>query len=117
MKNNTSGHLAEILARCFFRLKGYRIVAVNYVTGKGTHAGEVDFIARCGKNLVFVEVKKRTSIENAAYAISESQKQRIVNGAQAFLKKHPYYQDYNIRFDALLVKLPLTLRHISNAWN
>lgn len=117
MKNNTSGHLAEFMARCLFRLKGYRILAANYVTGKGTHAGEIDFIAKRGKTIVFVEVKKRQSLENAAYAISEHQQQRIVNAAQAFLKKHPFYQNYNMRFDAVLVKLPFKIYHLPNAWN
>lgn len=117
MNNNRSGHWAEFLARCLFRCKGYQILACNYVTGKGTRAGEVDFIARRGKTIVFVEVKKRQSLETAAYAISENQKQRIVNGAQAYLQKHPFYQNFDIRFDAVLVKLPFCLRHLPNAWN
>ena len=45
MNNNLSGKISELLARSMFRLKGYKILAKNYVTGKGTHAGEVDFIA------------------------------------------------------------------------
>ena len=57
MKADAKGHWAEFLARLLFRLKGYRIVAVNYVTGRGTNAVEVDFVA-CRQNvIVFVEVK------------------------------------------------------------
>lgn len=63
---DAKGNWAEFLARLLFRLKGYRIVAVNYVTGRGTNAGEVDFVA-CRQNvIVFVEVKQRSSLEKAA---------------------------------------------------
>ena len=89
MNNYHSGHWAEFLVRLLFRLKGYHILAANYITGRGTYAGEVDFIAKRGSVLVFVEVKKRTTLERAAYAVSETQKRRIRSGAEAFLKKHP----------------------------
>ena len=116
MNNNLSGKISELLARSMFRLKGYKILAKNYVTGKGTHAGEVDFIALRGRTLVFVEVKKRTSIEAAAFAISANQQQRVSKGAEAFLKRFPKYAEYNVRFDAVLVKFPFTVVHIVNAW-
>ncbi len=116
MNHNQSGHWAEFLARSLFRLKGYRIIAQNYITGRGTLAGEVDFIASKNKTIVFVEVKKRVDLETAAYAISDKQKQRISNAAQAFIKKNPHYQNYDIRFDAVLVQLPLKINHIPNAW-
>ena len=116
LSNNKSGYAAECLARCFLRLKGYRILAKNYVTGRGTNAGELDIVARKGKTLVFIEVKKRRNLEEAAEAIFETQKQRISKGAEAFLKHHPNYQNHDVRFDAILVKLPFEIRHIENAW-
>ena len=116
MKNNTAGHLAEYMARWFMRLHGYRIIAHNFITGKGTHAGEVDFIAKRGHLLVFVEVKKRSSLEEAAYAIKTQQQQRIRKGAQSFLKNNPHYSNYEIRFDAILITFPFHIRHIKNAW-
>ncbi len=117
MKNNLSGKLAELLALLYLLFRGYRYVAHNQKFGKGTHAGEVDIIVRRKRTLVFVEVKKRSSMERAAYAVSETQKQRIIRGAEAFLrKKHPKYDDYNIRFDAILIRFPFHLRHLENAW-
>ena len=116
MQNNTAGHLAEYVARWYMRLHGYRILAANIVTGRGTHAGEVDFIAKRGKTLAFVEVKKRATLEEAAYAIKTTQQQRIRNGAQVFLKKNPQFQNCEIRFDAILVVFPCTIHHIPNAW-
>ena len=116
MNSYLAGHLAESMAQWFMRLHGYRIVAQNVITGKGTHSGEVDFIARRGKILVFVEVKKRSSLDKAAYAIKPTQQQRIRNGAAVFLKKNPQFNDFDIRFDAILVTFPCSIKHIENAW-
>ena len=116
MKNNQSGKLAEIYAQAIFMAKGYRIVAKNYTTGKGTGAGEVDFVAIKKNLLVFVEVKQRKTLEDAAYSIMSGQQQRIWNGAEAFIQKNPEYQDFDIRFDAVLISLPFKYKHIEDAF-
>ncbi|MDR1025846.1 MAG: YraN family protein [Lactobacillus sp.] len=116
MTADNSGKTAERLVRAFLFLKGYRILASNYITGRRTTAGEIDIIACKGKTLVFVEVKKRSTIEKAAYALLAKQRQRIQRGAEAFIKRHPQYKKHNVRFDAVLVKLPLTIKHIKNAF-
>ena len=54
MNNYYFGHFAEDVALWYLRLKGYRKVAKNYVTGRGTGAGEVDLIVKKSKTLVFV---------------------------------------------------------------
>ncbi len=110
------GKYAEFLAKTMFRLKKYRIIAENYVTGRGTNAGEIDFIAQKGNEIIFVEVKKRKTLTDAAYSISETQKKRIIKGAEAFLKNHPQYQDCDCRFDVVLVDSPLNIEHIPNAF-
>lgn len=114
--NYHNGKIAEYIALIYLLFKGYMPVKKNYVTGKGTHAGEVDLIVKKGKTLVFVEVKERRSFEKAAYAISEQQKQRIVRGAEVFLAKNKRYDSYNVRFDAILVEYPFKIRHLRNAW-
>lgn len=116
MNNYHSGHFAEIIALWFLRLKGYRRVALNYRTGQGTRAGEVDLIVRRGKVLVFVEVKKRQTLDVAAYAVQPVQQQRIRRGAEAFLGAHPHFQSCDIRFDAVLIAFPWQIRHIKNAF-
>jgi putative endonuclease len=116
MTNYKSGKIAEIFARLLFIFKGYTILSKNFKTGKGFNIGEVDFVA-CKKNvLVFVEVKKRSSLKTAAYAISEKQKQRIIRGAELYIKTHRNYKNYNIRFDAVLIAFPCYIQHIKNAW-
>ena len=114
--NYHNGKIAEYIALVYLLFKGYWPVAKNYVTGRGTHAGEVDLIMRKGKMLVFVEVKERRSMEKAAYAISEKQKERIIRGAEAFLQRHKEYDAFDIRIDAILVEYPFRIRHLRNAW-
>lgn len=115
--NRESGFWAELFARLYFRLHGWKIVAKNYKTGRGTGAGEVDFVAVRHKVLAFVEVKKRQSLEDAAFAVSQKQKQRLVLAATAFVARHRVYREYDIRFDAVLVCPPLKIRHICAAWD
>ena len=117
MNNYARGKYAEFLARCYMRLHGFGIVAKNYISGRGTTAGEIDFIAKRSNLLVFVEVKQRSSLDNAAYAISLNQQQRLIRGAKNFLKNHPQYNGCDLRFDAVLIELPFSIRHIENAWS
>lgn len=114
--NRRSGRFAELAARWYYRLHGWRILYKNYIVGRGTTAGEVDFIACRGRGLAFVEVKKRASTDLAAYAVSNRQKRRIANAARCFIQSHPQYETYNLQFDAVLVKFPLTIRREPQAW-
>lgn len=111
-----NGKQAELFVKIVLSLKGYKIISSNYKTGKGTQAGEIDIIATKRKNVAFVEVKKRTNINQALYAISEHQKERICNGIKAFLKYHPEYNSYNKRIDAFFVASVFDFIHIKNAW-
>lgn len=112
MNNYKAGHFAEKIARWCLFFKGYHLVARNYVTGRGTTAGEIDLIVCRGKTLVFVEVKKRASLEQAAYAVLPAQQERIRRAAANFIAKHPAYQNHNIRFDAFLIAFPCRLLHL-----
>jgi len=116
MNNYHSGHFAEFAAMVFLLLKGYVPLRRNYVTGRGTHAGEIDLICRKNKTIVFVEVKKRASLEQAAYAIQPQQQERIRHAAEAFIARMPEYQAFDIRFDVVLASFPLRLHHIKNAF-
>lgn len=116
MTNKLNGRFGELAACWYMRLHGYRIVCRNQVIGRGTTAGELDFVACKDKVLVFVEVKERKNIEHAMVAISKQQQKRIVMAAQVFLQRNPQYRDFDIRFDAVFVKLPFTIVHIKNAW-
>ena len=114
--NYQAGRLAENLAKIILFLKGYKILDSNFITGRGTNAGEIDIIAKKSNYIVFVEVKKRTSLEDAAYSISNMQKQRISNGAKSYIAQDNNNQNCNYRFDAFLFDKKLKFKHIKNAW-
>ena len=111
-----TGKMAEQLALMFLRLKGYSLVEHNHITGRGTGAGEIDLIVKKSHTLIFVEVKKRSSLSTAAYSILPKQQTRIRRAAEAFLASHPAYQNFDIRFDAVLIEHNLKILHIKNAF-
>ena len=114
--NYKTGHFAEKIALLFLWCKGYHLVARNYVTGRGTGAAEIDLIMVKRKTLIFVEVKKRTTQTKAAEAITFKTQHRLYRAAEVFLARHPLYQKYNVRFDALLFDTHLLPIHIKDAW-
>lgn len=116
MNSYNRGKLAELIARLYMFLHGYVIIARNYIVGRGTTAGEIDFIAKRGNTLVFVEVKQRADVSSAAYAIKKKQQQRLLKSAEYFIKCHPQYSKCNLRFDAILITFPCSICHIKNAW-
>ncbi len=93
------GLSAEARAAAFLAAKGYRIAARRWRCA----AGEVDIVARRGNLLVFVEVKARERLDDAAYSVTERQQRRIAAAAAAWLSTNPDDAARNIRFDALLI--------------
>lgn len=90
MRSKTSyskGLFAEFLARMYLRIHGYHILKSRYVTGRNTHRAEIDIIARNKNTLVFIEVKRRSCIEQAWSAISMSQAQRLRRAAETYISK------------------------------
>ena len=107
-----SGKSGEEKACNYIKSKKYKILERNY----RCLYGEIDIIAVRGKTLIFVEVKKRSTLENAAYAVTPKQQKRLRTAAAGFLASHPRYKDFDIRFDAVLIVLPFRLTHIPNAF-
>jgi putative endonuclease len=93
------GVSAEGRAALLLAAKGYRELARRWKSP----VGEVDLVVRRGRTLVFVEVKARARIDDAAWSVLTRQKRRIVAAAEAWLAAHPEHAGYDIRFDAVLV--------------
>ena len=107
-----TGLSAESRAAAFLIAKGYRIVARRF----RTPVGEVDIVARRFNVLVFVEVKARGRLDDAAEAITDRGKRRIVAAAEAWLARNPDDINRDIRFDAMLVAPGRMPRHIMAAF-
>jgi putative endonuclease len=108
-----TGLSAESRAAAWLMAKGYRILAKRF----RTPYGEIDIVARRRNLIAFVEVKARASLDEAAYAVTARQQQRIVNAAQAWLMAHPEHADFELRFDAMLIAPRHLPRHLLAAFD
>lgn len=106
------GIAAETLCVWLLRLKGYRILARDL----RTPVGEIDIVARRGRTLVAVEVKRRGRMEDAAEAIGRDQRRRILRALGWFAQRQPDGDRLSLRFDAMLLDGGLLPRHIRDAW-
>lgn len=77
------GRIAEDAAARYLQANGYAILDRNYTVG----AGEIDIVARHGPEIVFVEVKSRTSDEIATPgdAVTAAKQARLIRLARAYL--------------------------------
>ncbi|MGV6805862.1 MAG: YraN family protein [Ruegeria sp.] len=107
-----AGQAAEIGVARDYESRGFTISHRRW-RGSG---GEIDLIARNDQWLVFVEVKKSSSFENAATRISRRQINRICASAAQFLAQEPNGQMTNVRFDAALVNASGAIQIIENAF-
>src|ERR1700751_6286019 len=108
-----TGLSAETRAAAFLMAKGYRILAKRFRTPHG----EIDIVARRRNLLAFIEVKARASLDEAAYAVTPRQQQRIIDAAQGWLMTHPEHADFELRFDAMLIAPQRLPRHLLAAFD
>ncbi len=108
-----TGISAESRAAVLLIAKGFRILARRW----RSPVGEIDIIARRRSLLVFVEVKARETLDDAAWSVTERQRRRIVAAAEAWLARFPDDRIRDIRFDAILVAPGRIPRHIPAAFD
>jgi putative endonuclease len=104
------GHEAEALAIAYLEREGWSICASRYKTAYG----EIDVVAQKQDWLIFVEVKARATAEEALYAVTPRQQQRIIQAAQYYCTEHPSH--FNMRFDVIAVSNTNSITHIEHAW-
>ena len=108
-----TGISAESRAAALLIAKGFRILARRW----RSPVGEIDIIARRRHLLLFVEVKARETLDDAAWSVTERQRFRIVAAAEAWLARNADDRIRDIRFDAILVAPGRIPRHIPAAFD
>ncbi|MEO5359957.1 MAG: YraN family protein [Nitrospirota bacterium] len=113
IKTLFTGKYGEWLAARHLKKGGYIILERGYKNP----LGEIDIIAMDGEQLVFVEVKTRTSDEfgEPCEAIDYKKKKKIINTARLYLKQHGCTPA--VRFDLIGISLfakPRKLEHIKD---
>ena len=108
-----AGLSAESRAAAYLVAHGYAIVERRFKSP----VGEVDIVARRGAELLFVEVKARHRLDDAAASVTPRQRGRIVAAAEAWLAAHPDDAACEISFDVVLVGRNGPPQHIAAAFD
>ncbi|MBU1131776.1 YraN family protein [Patescibacteria group bacterium] len=97
------GAWGEELARKYFEEKGYEFVASNWQK----KSGEIDLICRKENEIVFVEVKTRTTpaFGWGEDAVTKKKKEKISQTMDFFLLENENYNGFFPRFDILVVEI------------
>lgn len=106
------GISAESLAAAWLIGKGYRILSRRFRCA----GGEIDIIAGRRHTVIFVEVKARPTLDEAAESVTMRQRGRIAAAAEIWLAQNPKVVFKDLRFDAILIapgKLP---KHLQGAF-
>jgi len=96
----TDGAQAELYARKYLVNQGLIWLASNF----RCRVGEIDLIMKtCEGELVFVEVRRRTSDKfgGAAASVTRSKQQKLMKTAALYLLKYPNQGQHGVRFDVL----------------
>lgn len=115
------GEKGEQLAAQFLQKKGYEILERNV----RTRQGEIDLIALDRRELVFVEVRTRTSAAygNPAESVNWRKQKKLRELALAYLQRHPRRVPA-FRFDVVAITVPakatdtdqVKIHHIEHAF-
>lgn len=107
-RSHRQGHDAEWLAALWLMLKGYQILAFR-LKGRG---GEIDILARRGRVLAVVEVKRRVTMEAALAALGPEQHRRLATAGQAVARGRPGLSGLNLRIDMVALAPGRFPRHL-----
>ena len=89
------GHRSEWLAAVWLMARGYQILGFRLKT----RAGEIDILARRGKVLAVVEVKRRATLEAALTALGPDQYDRLLAAGRSVLRQRPSLAGHVLRID------------------
>jgi len=106
------GISAESQAAVWLIGKGYRILSRRFRCA----AGEIDIVAGRRSTIIFVEVKARATLDEAAESVTPRQRARIIAAAEIWLANNPKARFTDLRFDAILIAPRRLPRHITGAF-
>ena len=103
-----SGHAAEWVAAVFLMAKGYRILGFRLKD----RAGEIDLLARRGRVLAVVEVKRRATLDAAVLSLKPAQFERLRAAGEAVRRNRPALQPLELRIDMVALAPGRFPRHL-----
>ena len=111
MHNKIIGKYGEDIACRYLCSKGYKLIERNYID----KCGEIDIIVKKKAEIVFVEVKTRSSKTNGegVESVTRQKIRHIKNVSKMYVIKNRLY-NYSIRYDVIdidLSNIPYTVKH------
>jgi putative endonuclease len=107
-----AGRSAEVIAAVWLMAKGYSILGFRLRTAQG----EIDLLARRGRVLAAIEVKRRRTLAEALEAVTPLQRQRLLAALQALASRRRALAALEPRLDLFLLAPGARPRHIVAAW-
>ena len=108
------GAFYESLTADWLESRGWTVLERSY----RCRVGEIDLIARKGKNLSFIEVKYRTGAwyGGSPEAVDRRKQMKIIRVAQWYAACHPWTETMNCRYDVAAFREDGTLEYIEGAF-
>lgn len=105
------GRRAEAIAALWLQLKGWSILGRRIQTA----VGEVDLVARRGRIVAFVEVKRRKNRADVDWALDHFRLRRVAAASELLAPRFMREGD-DIRIDAVFIAAGRLPRHLPNVW-
>ncbi len=116
-QNYSKGKHGEQLAKKYLEDKGYKVLVQNW---RYSRFGEIDIIALYKNELVFIEVKTRSSVNygNPIEAVDEKKMDKILKLAECYISLNPNLSFIACRFDivGVILKQPPLINHYKNIY-
>lgn len=103
---------AEWIAALWLIAKGYRVLARRFVV----RGGEIDLVVQRGETIVFVEVKARGDLDEAAESLNATKRRRLCWAARVWLTQNPWAAGSTLRGDAVFIAPGRLPRHAHEAY-
>jgi len=115
------GDIGETIARKYLEKNKYQIIETNFQKPWG----EIDIIASRKKDIIFIEVKTKSSGIGDKYGLPEEEvswwkQQKIIRTANMYLTEKDYPEDINWQIDVISIFLDwktrkARIKHFKNA--
>ena len=105
-----AGHRAEWIAALWLMSRGYQILGFRLKS----RAGEIDILAKRGRVLAVVEVKRRATMAAALTALGPQQLARLRSSAQAVARGRPGLAGLTLRLDMVALAPGRFPRHVKD---
>lgn len=105
--SHREGHRSEWLAAVLLMSRGYQLLGFRLKT----RSGEIDILARRGRVLAVVEVKRRATLDLALAALTANQYDRLLAAGRAVLRQRPSLAGHQLRIDMVALAPGRLPRH------